>query len=91
MSSDRETVDVLRDILKNQEIQLQWQREALDLQREQFTMFKAQYERAERLQDRAEKMQDTGASLMGAAKKAFFIIIPIIVVLIAYLSWLILF
>lgn len=89
MNSDREVVDVLEDILKNQEIQLQRQNEALEIQRKQFEMFKVQYERAERLQDRAEAMQDSGARLMGAARKSFIVILPIIFILIAYLTWLI--
>ena len=89
MSFDQETVDVLRDILKNQQIQLQRQYEALEIQREQFAMYKAQFERAEKLQDRAEKIQETSANLMGAAKKALVVILPIVAILLAYLTWLI--
>lgn len=89
MSAEREVVDVLEDILKNQQIQLQRQNEALEIQRKQFAMFKVQYERAERLQDRAEAMQDSGAKLMGAARKSFIVILPIILILMAYLTWLI--
>lgn len=89
MSDQPKTLDMLRDILKNQELQLQKQNEALEMQREQFSMYKAQFERAEKLQDRAEKMQDSGARLMGAARKAFIVILPIIFALLVYLTWLI--
>ena len=87
--SDQQELDLLRDILKNQELQLHKQNEALELQREQFDMYKVQFERAEKLQDRAEEMQEKGASLMGAARKAFIVILPIIFALLVYLTWLI--
>ncbi len=89
MNRDQETLEVLGEILKNQQVQLERQGEALELQRQQFAMYKEQFERAEKLQDRAEKMQDAGARLMGVAKKSFIVILPIIFILIAYLTWLI--
>jgi uncharacterized membrane protein (DUF106 family) len=34
-------------------------------------------------------MQDAGAKMMNVARKAMLIILPVIIVLIAYLTWLI--
>ena len=65
------------------------QQQALDLQRQQFELVRKQFERAEKIQDRAEKLQEAGASMMGIARKALLLILPVIIVLIAYLSWLI--
>jgi len=45
--------------------------------------------RAERIQQKAELLQDRSAALVGGARKAVLVIIPIIVLLIGYLSWLI--
>ncbi|MBI4006712.1 MAG: hypothetical protein HY356_08580 [Gammaproteobacteria bacterium] len=82
-------VSVLEEIRDNQKLQLERQEEALSLQREQFAMVQKQYERAERLQDRAEEIQMKGAQLVSGARKALAIVLPIIIVLIVYLSWLI--
>lgn len=64
-------------------------REILDLQRRQYEMAKEQYERAERLQDRAEEVQEKSANLVAMGKKLFLFVIPILIVLILYVSWLI--
>lgn len=65
------------------------QNKALELQRRQFDLLKEHYERAQRLQDRAEQIQERSAQIMGSARKAVMIILPIIIALIAYLTWLI--
>jgi len=85
----QQLVSVLEEIRNNQKLQLERQAEALSLQREQFALVQKQYERAERLQDRAEEIQTKGAQLVSGARKALAIVIPVIVVLIIYLSWLI--
>ncbi len=82
-------VTVIEEIRDNQKFQLERQAEALSLQREQFALVQKQYERAERLQDRAEEIQTKSAQLVSGARKALAIVIPIIIVLIIYLSWLI--
>jgi len=82
-------VSVLEEIRDNQKLQLERQEEALSLQREQFAMVQKQYERAERLQYRAEEIQMKGAQLVSGVRKALAIVLPIIIVLIVYLSWLI--
>lgn len=65
------------------------QAEALALQREQFALVQKQTERAERLQDRAEELQVKGAQLVTGARKSMVVIVPLIVALLVYLSWLI--
>jgi hypothetical protein len=80
----------LEKIRENQTLQIERQQEALRLQREQFDLVKAQTERAMRLQDRAEALQEKSGQIVGAARKVFVIVLPILIVLIAYVSWLLL-
>ena len=89
MESNKEVLEVLRRIEVNQQEQLERQQKALDLQHEQFNLVNKQFERAEKLQDRAEKIQDASAAMMGIARKAMTIILPIVIVLVIYLTWLI--
>jgi hypothetical protein len=86
--SDEPVVRLLTEIRDAQKLQLARQDEALKLQREQFAIFQRQAERAERLQDRAEKMQDKSAQVIGTARKALFVVLPILILLIGYVSWL---
>lgn len=65
------------------------QREQLALARQQYDMAKQQFDRAEALHARAERIQDRSESIMGVARKALFVVLPIIVGLLAYLTWLI--
>jgi len=89
MQAEPETLELLRRISAAQEKLLDGQQEALALQREQFELARTQFERAERINDRAEKIQETSASLMAGARKAMIVILPIIFVLLVYLTWLI--
>ena len=88
--SDDQTIRLLTEIRDAQQRQLARQEEALKLQREQFAIFQRQAERAERLQDRAEKIQDKSAQVIGTARKSLFVILPIVALLIGYVSWLML-
>lgn len=81
---------LLQEIRDNQRIQVERQAEALALQRQQFDLVQRQAVRAERIQDRAEAIQEKGASLVTASRRALAVILPIVVVLIAWLSWLLL-
>jgi len=65
------------------------QEAALAMQKEQFEMFRRQVERTERIQDRAEELQARGMGIMTTARRSIAIVLPIVIVLIAYLSWLI--
>jgi len=80
------TLEEMRD---NQKLQLERQAEALALQRQQFSLVQKQSDRKERIQDRAEDIQAKGAQLVAGARRALAIILPIVTVLIIYLSWLI--
>lgn len=62
---------------------------SLALQREQFELVRRQAERTERIQDRAEEMQARGMGIMKTARRTLAIVLPIVFLLIAYLSWLI--
>ena len=86
--SDDQVVRLLTEIRDAQQLQLARQEEALRLQREQFAIFQRQAERAEQLQNRAEKIQDKSAQVIGTARRALFLVLPIVVLLIVYVSWL---
>ena len=83
-----EIARLLREIRDAQRAQLAKQEEALAMQREQFAMVQRQTERAERIQDRAEHLQSRSDQMIGVARKTLFIVLPILVVLIAYVTWL---
>ena len=63
---------------------------ALAMQKEQFELFRRQMERTERLQDRAEELQARGMGIMKTARRSLAFVLPVVIVLIIYLSWLIL-
>ena len=48
-----------------------------------------QSERAEKIQDRAEELQERSAGIMTAARRSLAIVLPVVVLLIVYLTWLI--
>ena len=62
---------------------------ALALQKEQLELVRRQLERAERIQDRAEELQSRGMGIMTTARRSLAIVLPIVILLIVYLSWLI--
>ena len=65
------------------------QAEALALQKEQLELVRRQLERAERIQDRAEELQSRGMGIMTTARRSLAIVLPVVILLIVYLSWLI--
>jgi len=79
---------LLEEMRAGQKQQIAQQLEALELQRKQFSVFQEQAVRAERIQQKAELLQDRGATLVGGARKAVLVIVPVIVLLIVYLTWL---
>ena len=84
----RRAIEILEEIRSNQARQLTQQAEGLALQREQFELVRRQAERTERIQERAESIQERSAQLVGGARKAIVVILAIVALLIAYLSWL---
>jgi uncharacterized membrane protein (DUF106 family) len=80
---------LLEQIRDHQATQLARQAEALALQKEQFEIVRRQAERAERLQDRAEELQARGMGIMTTARRSLAIVLPVVIVLVIYLSWLI--
>ncbi len=83
------TAALLEQIRDNQAMQLARQAEALDLQKQQFEIVRRQAERAERIQDRAEELQARSMGIMKTARRSLAIVLPIVILLIIYLSWLI--
>lgn len=86
--NDDDAVRLLAEIRDNQKLQIERQLEAMAMQREQFELFKRQVERNERLQDRAEQLQGTGAALVAGARKVMLLVVPVALLLLAYLTWL---
>jgi len=82
-------MDLLGQIRDNQSVQLAYQREALEIQKGQLEIVRRQAERTERIQDRAEELQAKGAGMMKAARRTLAVVLPLVALLIAYLSWLI--
>lgn len=89
MDDSREWLELLSEIRDNQQRQVSIQEQALALQRQNFELVKQQFDRAERLHERAERIQDSGARLMAVARKSLYLVLPVLVALIAYVSWLI--
>jgi uncharacterized membrane protein (DUF106 family) len=81
-------VRILEEMRDNQKIQLERQAEALALQRDTLALVQRQADRTERIQDRAEQIQAKSAQLVGAGRKVMAVVLPLIVVLVIYLSWL---
>ena len=84
----KRVIALLEELREGQKLQLERQLEALELQRRQFAAMQEQFARAERIQGKAELLQDRGARLVQGARKVFMVVVPIIVVLIVYVSWL---
>jgi uncharacterized membrane protein (DUF106 family) len=82
----RKLIRVLEEIRDNQKLQLERQAEAYALQREQFAVVQKQADRAERIQDRAEQIQAKSAQLVAGSRKVMAFVLPVIVILILYLS-----
>ncbi len=60
-----------------------------DNQSEALAMQKAQFERAERINDRAEEIQARSMGIMKTARRSLAFVLPVVILLILYLSWLI--
>ena len=71
----------LKEISDTQQLQLA-------LQRKQFALVQRQAERHEVIQDRAENIQAKSAQIMAVARRTLFVILPIVTLLILYVSWL---
>ena len=81
-------IRVLEEIRDNQKLLPDRQAEGLALQREQCALVQKQHERVERVQDRAEQIQTTSAQLVAGSRKLLVVHVPIIIALIAYVTWL---
>jgi uncharacterized membrane protein (DUF106 family) len=80
---------LLEQLRDNQAEQLRRQAEALAVQKEQFEIFRRQADRSEKLQDRAEELQSRSMGIVKTARRALAFVLPVVILLILYLSWLI--
>ena len=83
-----ELISLLKDIKANQQQQIERQERALKIQQEQFELVRQQTNKNLEIQDRAERLQEKGNVLMERGRKLFLVVVPIIILLIIYLSWL---
>ena len=79
---------VLEEIRDDQRVLLEHSRQMLELAQTQLDIVKRQFDRAQQLQDRAEALQSRGEGLISGARKAFYVIIPVLIALLIYVSWL---
>ena len=47
-----------------------------------------QAERTDRIQDRAEQLQDRSAGIIKTARGTLYFVLPVVILLVLYLSWL---
>jgi hypothetical protein len=60
-----------------------------DNQAEQLEIVRKQADRAERIQERAEELQARSAGIVTTARRSLAVVLPVVFLLIVYLSWLI--
>ncbi|MFK7846845.1 MAG: hypothetical protein AB8G77_16210 [Rhodothermales bacterium] len=84
---NEESLKVLQEIRDLQQKQVETQNEMLASQKEYMALYRSHIERVEKINNQAERIQHKSESIMGAAKKATFVIILIVVALLVYLSW----
>ena len=87
-SEQHELRRVLEDIRDDQRQLLAQNRQLLELAQVQFDVVKRQFDRAQQLQDRAEALQSRGEGLVSGARRSFYVILPILIALLIYVSWL---
>jgi len=80
---------ILKEIRDNQKLQIERQTEALALQREQWALLQRQADRHERIQDRAENIQAKSVQMVAVARRTLFFLLPVLILLMMYVSWLI--
>jgi hypothetical protein len=78
---------LLREIRDLQRVQIEHQAAALALQREQFEMVKRQFDRAERINERAEAIQARSAGMLDFARRALWLIVPVMALLLTLILW----
>lgn len=87
-AESEEAIALLRSIHDNQVQSLAMQRESLELQRKAVEATLSQFTRAEALHAKAEQLQARSAEIITSGRRAMKIVLPIIIVLIAYITWL---
>jgi uncharacterized membrane protein len=87
MTSNDDTLAVLREIRDQQRVQVERQAEALALQRQQYEMYRQQFDRAEKLQDRAEALQARHAKALVFARVILWVAVPALALLLAMAAW----
>lgn len=79
---------MLEEIRDDQRKLLAQNEQLLEITRGELEIVKSQHDRATEIQDRAEAIQARSEGLVGGARKTFFVIIPVLIALLIYVSWL---
>ncbi len=79
---------LLEDIRDGQKKLLEQGNRLVEIAGSELEVLKRHYDRAEKIQDRAEQLQARGEGLVGGAKKVFYVIVPVLIALLLYVSWL---
>lgn len=77
---------LLVEIRDNQRVHLERQGEALAMQRDQYEFVKGQYEKTKAIQAKAEAIQEKSAWLVEQSRRAFVVILPMIILLVIGLA-----
>ena len=85
---NKEQLLVLEEIRELIKAQVETQAKILEAQQEHIELYRNQLNRVERINTKAEEIQDKSAQLMGAARKGVTVALVVIIILVAYLSWL---
>jgi hypothetical protein len=89
MESEKDALRrVLEEIRDDQRKLLAQNEQLLDITRGELEIVKRQHDRVSKIQDRAEAIQSRSEGLVGVARKAFYVIIPVLIALLGYVSWL---
>lgn len=79
---------LLEEVRDNQRAQIERQLESLSIQKAQHQTFLNHQEKTAQLQQRAEAIQERSARLVGGIQRIVPIVVIIVFLLIAYVSWL---
>lgn len=90
--SDQEQIEkitrLLEELRDNQRTQLERYTEVLAIQKKQLELFQQQHDKTMALQTRAESLQERSAQMVNVARRMFPFMIGILIILIAYVTWL---
>ena len=86
-----ESLVILKEIRSLQEEQVASMNAMLQAQQEYLTLYRSHLERVEAINKQAERIQSKGESMMDVWKRGVGFVLLIVILLVAYLSWILFF